>query len=251
MFPWFGSAVPITHAFVPVNLKLAVTPAFPHAEPCATPSSSASNVQLPSLVALLIPIFFRLVGSTVLPDDSTSNPFAALYTPTLQIFGVAFAPVILIRTAVPSTASLRHRRFAEIVAPFPKSCHLPVTSLYSTVKEEIVCPFWIYSSIETTSNFLIPFRLISRLPVVLPSSGAQYVSSYVWPSGIVSITLLAENSLEFPHTEVALAVTPSSLVKSSSKVSWMLLPNSLKRFHCVYPTLPSLFWDKTNLIDIM
>lgn len=122
---------------------------------------------------------FRLVGSTVLPDDSTSNPFAALYTPTLQIFGVAFAPVILIRTAVPSTASLRHRRFAEIVAPFPKSCHLPVTSLYSTVKEEIVCPFWIYSSIETTSNFLIPFRLISRLPVVLPSSGAQYVSSYV------------------------------------------------------------------------
>ena len=70
--------------------------------------------------------------------DSYLFQVSRKYTPTLQIFGVAFAPVILIRTAVPSTASLRHRRFAEIVAPFPKSCHLPVTSLYSTVKEEIV-----------------------------------------------------------------------------------------------------------------
>ena len=81
---------------------------------------------------------FRLVGSFTVPDDSASKPSDALNTPTLLIKGVASDDVILIRIAVPSTASPLHRRLEEIVAPLANSCQRPAIFLYSTVKDEIL-----------------------------------------------------------------------------------------------------------------
>ncbi len=169
--PWFGSFVPIIHACVPVNVKEALPffSAFDHAD-----ALLFSIVQELSSTKSATGISARLLGSlTDVPASSVSKPSVALNTPMLLIIGVEYAERILIRTALPSTGLLLHKRFAETVLPSPNSSHLPLASLYSTENEEIVWPFCMYSSIETTSNLLIPPRLIWMLPVVSPSSGAQ------------------------------------------------------------------------------
>ena len=97
------------------------------------------------------------------------------------------------------------------------------------------CPFWIASSIETTSNFFAVFHLIVRLPLFVPSSVVQYVASSP------STTLPGLKSISFPRTLDAVIVVPSAFTRFVLNVSSRLFPNSVTLSRIAWSTVPWLF----------
>ena len=164
--------VPIRYTLVPSNSSVKPEPEFAHLLVPPIKLEPVSSVQLPSKEKLS-----SVISMTSMPSGAalvSSKPSLALYTPTSLIIGTFPSDVeTVILTWSPFTADDLTSLLAPIVSPLSSSSHSPSSFRYSTLYSLILWPFWIASSMDTTSKVLVPPRSISRVPVFVPSSVVQ------------------------------------------------------------------------------